>query len=368
MTKSRIVVVGGGYAGHKIAFAMQDQADVTLIDPKSFLEIPMAMPRQLVDPGSLPSLVRYSVFLPKVRRVQGRVVSVTNSSVHTDDGTEVGFDFLILSTGSNYQSDLVKPQGGNTDERMAHYRGLHAALLRSKSVLIVGGGPLGVEIAGEITQERTKTNVTLVEKSLSLLPWADPVLQRWAESDLRRRGAKLILGHSLVTPVVPAEDYDPEGGIATTDHGEEIRYDLALWCLGARPDARYLLGHFPDALDPAGQIKVAPNLLKTGSDTIFAIGDATDLADKGVLRINVQVKVVLANLRAGIEGRSPATFVMYKPSLHLQSAVISLGRKSGVMRLAYGRSRWGPLARMLKSGDMLVGQTRKAIGLHPTIQ
>jgi flavin-dependent dehydrogenase len=38
--KQRIVVVGGGIAGHKIAYAMQHVADVTLVDPKDYVEVP----------------------------------------------------------------------------------------------------------------------------------------------------------------------------------------------------------------------------------------------------------------------------------------------------------------------------------------
>ena len=55
--RQKIVVVGGGAAGHKIAYAMQHAADVTLVDPKDYLEVPMAVPRLMVAPGSLPALI-----------------------------------------------------------------------------------------------------------------------------------------------------------------------------------------------------------------------------------------------------------------------------------------------------------------------
>ena len=71
--KQRVVVVGGGAAGHKIAYALQHAADVTLVDPKDYLEVPMAVPRLMVDPGSLPALIAYREFLPKAELVQGRL-------------------------------------------------------------------------------------------------------------------------------------------------------------------------------------------------------------------------------------------------------------------------------------------------------
>ncbi len=64
--KPKIVIVGGGMAGHKIAHALQDLAEITLVDPKDFFEIPMAAPRLLVAPGSLPAIIPYRAFLSRV--------------------------------------------------------------------------------------------------------------------------------------------------------------------------------------------------------------------------------------------------------------------------------------------------------------
>jgi NADH dehydrogenase FAD-containing subunit len=53
MNRKKLVVVGGGSAGHKIAYLLQDALDVTLVDPKNYLEVPMALPRLLVEPNGL---------------------------------------------------------------------------------------------------------------------------------------------------------------------------------------------------------------------------------------------------------------------------------------------------------------------------
>ncbi len=47
------MIVGATIAGHKIAYELQHGADVTLVDPKDFFQIPMALPGQLVAPGEL---------------------------------------------------------------------------------------------------------------------------------------------------------------------------------------------------------------------------------------------------------------------------------------------------------------------------
>ncbi|MBA5638682.1 hypothetical protein H3H37_16600 [Duganella sp. LX20W] len=70
MLKKKLVVIGGGSAGHKIAYLLQDTLDVTLVDPKTYFEVPMALPRLLVEPNALSAQIRYQDFLPGVRHVQ----------------------------------------------------------------------------------------------------------------------------------------------------------------------------------------------------------------------------------------------------------------------------------------------------------
>ncbi|MCC2654524.1 MAG: hypothetical protein K0Q60_4690, partial [Microvirga sp.] len=55
--KKRLAVIGGGMAGHVIAHAMQDTMNVSLIDPKTYVEVPMAVPRLLVEPDALPARI-----------------------------------------------------------------------------------------------------------------------------------------------------------------------------------------------------------------------------------------------------------------------------------------------------------------------
>jgi apoptosis-inducing factor 2 len=363
MAKPRLVVIGGGLGGHKTAYALQSAMDTVLIDPKSYFEVPMAMPRQLVRPGELDSIIPFERFLPDVRRVEGRAIGVIPGRVRVDNGQEVEFDYLVVATGANYRSELVKPLAGAASSRVEHYRALHSHVLAAKRILIVGAGPIGVEIAGELSQEFPDKAVTLIEREARLLPRASERLSRWAAQILAKRGVNLIMGDELQSPAAPESDVDLTPGEAVTRMGSRIGYDLALWCLGARSDARFLAEGFPDAVNDRGEVIIDACLQAAGAQNVFALGDATNFPAKGGVPLHGQLKVMQRNLLEIAKVGSAAELAPFKPRAALDLAVISLGRNAGVMRLPFGEFRTGWMARAFKSRDMLVGHLRKDVGV-----
>ena len=369
--RQRIVVVGGGAAGHKIAYAMQHAADVTLVDPKDYLEVPMAVPRLLVAPGSLPALIPYSEFLPKAALVQGWLKEVRERSIIVETGahpgrTEVPYDYLVLATGSNYEGDLVKPLSGHLGERLQHFRTVRKHLEGAGRVLIVGGGAVGIEVAGEITETFPGKRVTVVEAGPRILPLTSEKPRRWAAEFLRGRGVEILTGERIVQPgSTPSGNLDARGGQAVTDKGTRIDYDVGLWCVGLKPDASYLQAHFPDALDERGLIKVSADLRVLDQSRIFAVGDITDLPDKGALWVKYHAKVAIKNLQRLIASPGTLKLAHYKRPMPRTTMLVTLGRRNGVMDLPFGKSRAGWLVRKLKAEHMLVPGYRKEIGLAP---
>jgi len=100
------------------------------------------------------SLINHSEILKQARVVQSAAESVSGSEVVTVAGDHVPFDFLVLATGSTYSPPLTK------DERVKEYEAEAAKLKAANSVLIVGGGPVGVELAGEIAVDFPEKKVT----------------------------------------------------------------------------------------------------------------------------------------------------------------------------------------------------------------
>lgn len=367
--KQRLVVVGGGMAGHKIAYAMQHVADVTLVDPKDYVEVPMAVPRLLVAPGSLPAIIPYSAFLPRSKHLQGRLAEVRQRSIIVDAGgragtTEVAYDTLVLATGSNYQGDLVKPVSGSAGERLQHFRSVRKHLESAGRVLIVGGGAVGIEIAGEITESFPDKLVTVVEAGPHILPMTSEKPRRWAAEFLERHGVKLITGERIVEPAsIPSGNLDARGGEAVTDKGSRIDYDVGLWCVGLKPDASYLTAHFPEALDARGLIRVSGDLRVMGQRHMFAVGDITDLPDKGAMWVKYHADVAIKNLKRLIAAPTTSVLAHYKRPMPSTTMLVTLGRNNGVIDLPFGKFRAGWLARKLKGEHMLVPRVRKGVGL-----
>jgi NADH dehydrogenase FAD-containing subunit len=162
--KKRIVVVGGGVAGSTIAKNFDLEADVTLIDPKDYFEVPYAALRCTVEPTFAErSCIKHSEYLKKAKLVQSSAQSVSDSAVVTVSGDKIPYDFLVVCTGSTYTGPATKA------ERIKEYQADNKKLEAADSVLIIGGGPVGVELAGEIVVDFPTIKVSQVKVSQSVI-------------------------------------------------------------------------------------------------------------------------------------------------------------------------------------------------------
>ena len=98
----RIAIVGGGYLGAELAKAMDDIADVTLIEPRSHFVHASAMIRAVVQPSLVEdSLIPYDRLLKRGRVVAARATGVDGEGVTLDSGARVDADYIVVATGSN---------------------------------------------------------------------------------------------------------------------------------------------------------------------------------------------------------------------------------------------------------------------------
>ena len=146
-----VVVVGGGYGGINVAKALDDLADVTLRRSEGGLR----PQRGLVAHAGRARVARPD--LPPVRTPAGETgasfaiapLRSTGRRVTLASGDVLEPDYLVLATGSWYPFP-AKTEEFDIASARARLRAAHDALLAADRVLIVGAGPAGLELAGEI--------------------------------------------------------------------------------------------------------------------------------------------------------------------------------------------------------------------------
>jgi NADH dehydrogenase FAD-containing subunit len=366
--ENSVVIYGGGIAGGTLAKKLSRDAKVTLVDPLDYFEVPMAAPRNLVRPGyAEKAIVAFATAMPRVELVRARLAELTPDGgiVEEDNGNRmlVRRSLSVLATGSSFANELMRAFHGSAAQRKAFYGHFNQRLTVAERVLIVGGGPIGVEVAGEISETWPDKSVTIVEAGARLLAGTSEQAAEYAASVLAARRVTIVTGERLEGADHPMTDIFASGGEASTSAGRRIPYDVLLWCTGGRPNTAYMKSHFAETLNSMGRIKVTPDLRVIGQERVFALGDITDLDEnKMAAHINGQVKVAEANVRAILAGGA-TSLKSYKAQTGNPLMAVTLGSRMGVAHLPlFGvvRSPW--LIRKAKAEHMLVPRYRKAIG------
>lgn len=368
----RLVVIGGGLSGHRIAYQLKEVMAVTLIDPKSYFEVPMAFPRLLVEPEALPARLPFRDFLSGAEHLAGRAVGMDDHHVAVSlvngGETRVAFDYAVIATGSRYADPLVKAEAPNEGEREAELADAHRRLRAARRVVVVGGGAVGVEVAAEIRETLPDKHVTLIHAGARLLETAPGKFPAWAEHALADIGIEIILGCRVLHPTVGEQ---PEDGNVQLADGRRFPADLIIWAVGASPVTDFVAATLPDAVQPNGLLRVDEALRVDGHPTIFVAGDVTNLPEArlGIIT-DYHVASIVSNLRRIAKAR-PGDVIPrlqpYRPKLPGKGAgkvmIVTLGRADGLSSLPFGQFRFSGIARNLKARDMLVGRYRKGVGL-----
>jgi NADH dehydrogenase FAD-containing subunit len=333
-THPSVVILGGGYGGIHAAKALDDVADVTLVDPKDVFVHNIAAWRALVEPEWADRiLLPYEHLLARGRFLRDRAVAVDDRRVTLASGTVLEPDYLILATGSSYPFP-AKIDEPDAETARARIRAAHEVLAGARRVLLVGAGPAGLELAGEIKATFPGKHVTIADSSDDIL--AGPYDQELRD-ELRRQldemGVELVLGSALRE--LPAVDPAAAGAISvTTEAGDELTADVWYRAFGVTPHTEYLPA---DLLDGA-YVRVDENLRVDGRERVFAVGDIST-ADRDMAGFaSAQAKVVVANIEALIAGSGELESYSRWPA----AIAVPLGPEGGAGQLPGGDGIAGP--------------------------
>jgi NADH dehydrogenase len=181
---------------------------------------------------------------------------------------------------------------------------------------IVGAGPTGVELAGQIAElshralranfrrfDPASARIVLLDAVETVLPSYPPRLRRRARRDLEGLGVELRLGTRVVG--VDATGLDVEGG--------RIEARTKIWAAGVQASSlgRLLADRAQATVDRAGRVEVAPDCSLPGHPEVFVVGDLMALDGlPGWRRSPCRAGTMRpGRSRGGSVGRSPDHFV-----------------------------------------------------------
>ncbi|MFB8754438.1 NAD(P)/FAD-dependent oxidoreductase [Streptomyces nigra] len=309
----RVVIVGGGYAGVRLARELDADADVTLIDLKESFFHRVASLRASADADwTYAPFIPYDSLLANGRVVRNKAVGIDVElrRILLATGHRVPYDVLVIATGADYQ-EPARFTGHTVAEAAASFRGHQRRIADARSLLVIGGGPSGVELAAELRLANPGATVTLAHSGRKLLSHnGTGRMGRRAHAWLERHDVKVLLDTFVSSA----------GGVGTglrDQTGSPLGADVVFWTTGTTPNTLWLrLAGRGDWLDERGHIKVDEHLRVAGLRDVFAIGDVNNVAEAKLSPSAVaQGEATAHNIRAYLDhARHGNTPRPYKPA------------------------------------------------------
>ncbi|MGI9185370.1 MAG: NAD(P)/FAD-dependent oxidoreductase [Solirubrobacteraceae bacterium] len=316
----RVVVVGGGFGGLRVVKALRDApVQVTLVDCRNF-HLFQPLTYQVATGTLSPSDVTYPlrVLFGAAANVTVLLAAVTGFDLERrrvllagdpDHGApeSLEYDTLVVAAGSSYTyfgHDEWREVAGEVkslESAVAVRSRVLGAFERAEATssqsereaeltfVVVGGGPTGVEIAGQIGElardslehdfkhvKPGATRIMLVETADRILATFPASLSAKAMAALGKLGVTPTLGRTVV-------NIEREGVTLRAPDGstERVRARTVIWAAGVRASALAgQLGAQTGAeLDPAGRVTVEPDLTLPGHPEVIALGDMARVSD-----------------------------------------------------------------------------------------
>lgn len=325
----KVVIVGGGVAGEKITAILSKNKNIEtiLVEPKEYIEVPFAQLRALVEPEDFSPTIRkkYSQLIPEVMHISQKATGIKEKKLLLEDGSNIDFDFLVIATGSKFPNwPYLNGSEISMELRQKEVIEESIKLSVADSVIIIGGGPVGVELAGEIAYRWKDKKITIVNSGNRILGRLSEKVSHRAEKILKSMGVLIINDTILSTS---------KSGILSDNQGNIYNADLVYPAVGITIQSDWLKNTAGFSKNDKEAIKVDSTLRVIGKNDIFAIGDITDVPEMKLGSFAIkQAKLTAKNIN-NLVNNPEAKLKTYKPGKTI--SMIPIGKKLGVVELPF---------------------------------
>jgi len=371
--RRRVLILGGGFAGIGAARKLKDaDVDVVLVDRNdfhTFQPLLYQVATDLLDLSAVGHPLR-DLFhdQPNVAVHQATVTGIDPDAreVQFEEMTPIGYDHLVLGLGAQVNFFGVK---GAAEHAFPLYTLADAARLKEHilrkweaadrdpaliadgalNIVIVGGGPTGVESAGALAElyhsnfaddyrgiPQDAAHLTLVEAGPVLFSMFKPDIRAYTGKALAKRDVDVLLGE-IVASVEPTR--------VRLRSGTSLPAHTLVW--GAGLQANAIVQSLGVELQKGRRVGVDPDLRVPEHPEIFAVGDAAWITDSETGDVLPQLGSVAlqAGEQAGeniarlLAGRQTSPF-----RYHDKGTMATIGRASAVIQLRRGKTIKGKAA------------------------
>ena len=361
----RVIIIGAGFGGLQLAQSLAGKEDfqVVLIDKNNYHQF-QPLFYQVATAGIEPSAISFPLRLAfhNYPNIHVRVASVSkiiseSNTIETDLGN-ISYDFLVMAIGADTnffgnqniaeKSLPMKSVGEALGHRNRLLENFEKALVSDNeedrsgllNIVVVGGGPTGVEMSGTLSEMRKHVlpkdypeldfalmQIYLIESGTELLGPMSKNAQMKSKEYLEQLGVNVMLNSRV-------SDFD--GLYVHFADGSIIRTNNLVWAAGVKANA--IEGINPSIIMRGGRMKVNNFSQVDGYQNIFALGDVALMTEEKFPNGHPQVaqpaiqqgKLLAKNLVSLIRGNQPKAF-KYKDL----GSMATVGRNLAVVDLPF---------------------------------
>jgi NADH:quinone reductase (non-electrogenic) len=296
----KVVIIGGGFAGLKLTrkLSKKKSFDITLVDRFNFHQF-QPLFYQVATAGLDASNISFPLrkLFHKEKNIHFRMADVRSIDIANNkvisDAENFPYDVLVLATGADtnfFGNEELKshayPMKSTVEALQIKYKllkniedALYAKdereLQSLMTIVIVGGGPTGVEMGGAIADMRRFVfpkdypELDFSKMKIYLLEGSPRTLAAMSEKSSRDSFEYLEKLNVIVKRGTVVKNYD--GSTVTMQNGETIESSMVIWAAGVK-------GNVPDGIDRSlivrgNRIKVDRFNKVMGMENVYAIGD-----------------------------------------------------------------------------------------------